>query len=186
MSAVSFEEAQAVLARADRLHSVAEIDAALDRMAASITEKIGGSEPLVICVMQGGLIPTGLLLSRLSFPLQIDYLHASRYGGKTRGGELDWKVLPHHELKGRTILLVDDIHDEGVTLKAIMEHCKQHGAAQVLSAVLINKSHERKDALPADFVGLDVVDRYLFGYGMDYKGHLRNAPGIYAVCSGDE
>ncbi len=182
----SFETAQAVLARAECLHSVAEVDAAFDRMAAAITEAIGEREPLVICVMQGGLIPTGLLLSRLSFPLQVDYLHASRYGGRTRGGELDWKVLPHHELSGRTVLLVDDIHDEGVTLKAIMAHCKQHGAAQVLSAVLINKLHERKAAPPADFVGLDVVDRYLFGYGMDYKGHLRNAPGIYAVCSDDE
>jgi len=183
---VSFEEAQAVLSRADCLHSVAEIDAAFERMAASITQEIGDREPLVICVMQGGLIPTGLLLSRLSFPLQIDYLHASRYAGKTRGGELDWKVLPHHELKGRTVLLVDDIHDEGITLKAIIEYCKQQGADTVLSAVLINKLHERKDAPPADFVGLDVVDRYLFGYGMDYKGHLRNAPGIYAVCSDDE
>ncbi len=183
---VSFDEAQAVLARAECLHSVDEINVAFDQMANAITEKIGDSEPLVICVMQGGLIPTGLLLSRLSFPLQIDYLHASRYGGKTRGGELDWKVLPHHELKGRTVLLVDDIHDEGVTLKAIIEYCKDHGAETVLSAVLINKLHERKAAAPADFVGLNVVDRYLFGYGMDYKGHLRNAAGIYAVCSDDE
>jgi len=183
---ISFEEAQAVLARADCLHTAAEVDAAFDQMATSITQQIGEREPLVICVMQGGLIPTGLLLSRLGFPLQIDYLHASRYGGKTRGGELDWQVLPHHELKGRVVLLVDDIHDEGVTLSAIIDYCKQHGAAEVLSAVLINKQHERKAASPADFVGLDVVDRYLFGYGMDYKGHLRNAPGIYAVCSEDE
>ena len=183
---VSFEEAQAVLSRAECLHTVDEINVAFDQMAAAITDQIGESEPLVICVMQGGLIPTGLLLSRLSFPLQIDYLHASRYGGRTRGGELDWKVLPHHELQGRTVLLVDDIHDEGVTLKAIIEHCKAHGAETVLSAVLINKVHDRKGAPPADFVGLDVVDRYLFGYGMDYKGHLRNASGIYAVYSDDE
>lgn len=183
---VSFEAAQAVLARADCLHSSAEVDAAFDRMAASITQQIGDSEPLVICVMQGGLISTGLLLARLHFPLQIDYIHASRYGGETRGGELDWKVAPHHDLKGRTVLLVDDIHDEGITLKAIIDYCKQQGAAQVLSAVLVNKLHQRKCTPAADFVGLDVEDRYLFGYGMDYKGHLRNAPGIYAVCSDDE
>ncbi len=183
---VSFETAQAVLARADCLHTIAEVDAAFDRMAASITQQLGDSAPLVICVMQGGLIATGLLLSRLQFPLQVDYIHASRYGGETRGGELDWKVAPHHELKGRTVLLVDDIHDEGITLQAIIDFCEQQGAARVVSAVLVNKLHDRKHAPLADFVGLNVVDRYLFGYGMDYKGYLRNAPGIYAVCSDDE
>jgi len=183
---VSFETAQAVLARADCLHSSAEVDAAFDHMAAAITQQIGTSGPLVISVMQGGLISTGLLLSRLHFPLQIDYVHASRYGGETQGGVLDWKVTPHHELKGRTVLLVDDIHDEGITLQAIIDYCEQQGAAQVMSAVLVNKLHDRKRAPLADFVGLNVVDRYLFGYGMDYKGYLRNAPGIYAVCSDDE
>jgi len=183
---VSFEVAQAVFERADCLYTVAEVEKAFDQMAASIAHQIGDSKPLVICVMQGGLIPAGLLLSRLPFPLQIDYIHASRYGGETCGGELDWKVAPHHDLKGRTVLLVDDIHDEGVTLQAIIEYCEQQGAARVMSAVLVNKLHERKSAPSADFVGIDVEDRYLFGYGMDYKGHLRNAPGIYAVCSEDE
>ncbi len=183
---VSFKTAQAVLARADCLHTGAEVDAAFDRMAAAITQQLGDSEPLVICVMQGGLISTGLLLARLHFPLQIDYIHASRYGGGTRGGALDWKVAPHHDLTGRTILLVDDIHDEGVTLKAIIDYCQQQGASRVMSAVLVNKQHARKCEPLADFVGLNVVDRYLFGYGMDYKGYLRNAPGIYAVCSDDE
>lgn len=183
---VTFEQAQAVFSRADRLHTVAEVDAGFDHMATAITNEIGESEPLVLCVMQGGLIPTGLLLSRLHFPLQIDYIHASRYGGETRGGELDWKVAPHQSVSGRTVLLVDDIHDEGITLEAIIDYCEKQGAARVLSAVLVNKLHDRKRARAADFVGLDVEDRYLFGYGMDYKGYLRNAPGIFAVCRDDE
>lgn len=184
--AVTFEEAQAVLSRADRLHTRNEVDAAIDQMAAAITTEIGDCEPLVICVMQGGLIPAGLLLSRLHFPLQIDYIHASRYGGATRGGELDWRVVPHLSLSGRTILLVDDIHDEGITLEAIIDYCEKQGASRVMSAVLVNKLHQRKGKRAADFVGLDVEDRYLFGFGMDYKGHLRNVPGIYAASRDDE
>lgn len=181
MSNVSLQEIREVNARAERIYSKEDIDDAYDRLAAAITERLRERNPLVISVMVGGLIPTGQLLPRLDFPLQMDYLHATRYRGKTQGGELHWLVRPSHSLQDRVILLVDDILDEGVTLAAICEACRQAGAREVYTAVLLNKLHKRKSGLEADFVGLDVEDRYVFGCGMDYKGYLRNVPGVYAI-----
>ncbi len=175
------QEARAVLEQADCLHDAAAVDAALDRLAAEITARLGERNPLVLCIMQGGLIPGGLLLPRLEFPLQMDYIHATRYGGGTRGGELRWIVRPCASLQGRVVLLIDDIHDEGLTLDAIARDCQAAGATAVYSAVLVNKRHSRKHGLSADFAGLDVEDRYVFGCGMDYHGYLRNLPAIYAV-----
>ena len=125
---------------------------------------------------------SGKLLTRLAFPLQIDYLHATRYRNNTQGSELEWHRLPALSLHGRDVLILDDILDEGATLAAVVAHCRAQGAARVLTAVLVDKHHERKvPGIRADFVGLRVEDRYLYGYGMDYRGYLRNAAGIYAV-----
>ncbi len=181
------QHSEAVLARADCIFTGEQVDAALTVMAGAIERRIGGSNPLVVCVLTGALIPTGLLLPRLRFPLQVDYLHATRYGGETSGGELRWIVKPHHDLKDRVVLLVDDILDEGVTLAALQAYCRQQGAREVLSAVLVEKVHDRKHpSVSAEFVGLQVPDRYVFGTGMDYKGYLRNVAGIYAAQAQDE
>ena len=170
-----------MLAAADCLYTTAEVHQAVDRLATEITEQLADSNLLVLTIMQGGLITAGQLLPRLGFPLQIDYIHASRYAGGTQGGELRWIVKPSCPLAGRSLLLIDDIHDEGLTLEAISHDCRQAGASEIHSAVLVNKRHERKQQLQADFAGLEVPDRYVFGFGMDYKGYLRNAAGIYAV-----
>jgi len=178
---VSPEHLQEVRAQADCLHSGADVASALDRMAAAITEEYRDRNPLLICVMNGGLIVTGGLMLRLDFPLEQDYMHATRYRGATRGGELHWAVEPRIPLRDRDVLVIDDILDEGYTLAAIVEHCRQAGARSVKSVVLVEKLHDRKHGIAADFVGLQVPDRYVFGYGMDYKGFLRNANGIFAV-----
>ena len=179
--AITAKEAQQVYKQADCLYNARQVEAALDRMAAEITRRLGSSDPLVMCILRGGMIPAGMLIPRLDFPLQIDYVHATRYAGGTRGGEIQWLVTPSSSLAGRTVLLIDDILDEGRTLAAIIESCKAAGAKEIYSAVLVNKLHDRKNNMTADFCGLDVEDRYVFGYGMDYKGYLRNARGIYAV-----
>ena len=179
---VDAEQARAVQAEADLLYSVDEVEAALDRMAEAIAARLADSDPLVLCVLTGAIIPAGKLVARLDFPLQLDYIHATRYRSGTRGGELDWIARPRQSLKGRTVLVVDDILDEGLTLAAILDHCRAEGAAAVYSAALVEKRHDRKpEGLKADFIGLEVEDRYVFGYGMDYHEYLRNAPGIYAV-----
>ena len=168
---------------ADCLVGEREVEAALDRMAAGITARLADRNPLVYTVMNGGLIFAGRLLPRLPFALELAYLHATRYGHALKGALLDWRVRPTQDVRGRTVLVLDDILDEGRTLLAIIEYLQAEGAREVLSAVLVHKVHERKarPGMRADFTGLDVEDRFLFGCGMDYQGYWRNAPGIYAV-----
>ena len=178
---ITAQEASKVLATAQCCYNKVEIEKAIDQMAKDITEQLGKLEPLLLCVMNGGLIITGDLLLRLDFPLDYDYIHATRYAGKTRGADLNWISKPHKSLAGRHVLIVDDILDEGITLKELIKYCEQEGVSSVRTAVLVNKLHDRKYLDTADFIGLTVEDRYVFGYGMDYKGYLRNVPGIYAV-----
>lgn len=178
------EHIREVSAKASCLYSKAEVDAALDKMASEISTTLSHSNPLFLCVVIGGIVPLGNLLPRLDFPLEVDYVHATRYRNDTKGKDLQWKVKPSVNMQGRTVVVVDDILDGGVTLGAIIEYCKEKGASKVYSAVLVDKCHAR---LPdghakADFSGLEVGNHYVFGYGMDYKGYLRNAPGIYIVA----
>ena len=167
----------------DLLCTPAEVDGAIDRLAREITWELSGRRPLLLAVMLGGMIPAARLACRLDFPLDLDYAHATRYRGDTRGAELHWYAKPRAPLEGRTVLVVDDILDEGLTLAAVLAHCRELGAQAVYSAVLVHKCHDRKSpALErADFTGLEVPDRYVFGCGMDYKGQLRHLRGIYAV-----
>lgn len=176
-----FTESEQVREQADCLFDKEQVSAAVNKLAAMISSELAHSYPIVIGIMNGGLIPLGLLMPQLDFPLQMDYLHATRYRDKTHGSDMQWLVSPKIPLLGRTVLLVDDIHDEGITLESIKRFCEQQGAGKIYTAVLVNKIHDRKNNTCADFVGLDIPDRYVFGYGMDYKGMLRNAPGIFAV-----
>ena len=174
------EEIGIVKQQALQLHSAAEVETALDRMATAITQKLSGSNPLVLCVINGGIIATGKLLPRLDFPLNLDSIHASRYRNQTSGSDIHWLFKPTTPLKGRTVLVVDDILDEGHTLQAIVEYCREQGTTAVFTAALFDKQLGVDKPLTLDFVGLEVANHYLFGYGMDYKGYLRNAPGVYA------
>lgn len=165
------------------LFNTEDIARALDDIAGHITSELADSNPVLLCVMNGGLIFTGQLATRLHFPLQMDYVHATRYREQLSGAELHWRVTPATVLRGRTVLILDDIFDVGETLSAIKTWCEDAGAAKVYTAVLIDKQHKRKTAAlkKADFTALHAEDFYLFGYGMDYKGYWRNAPGIYAA-----
>ena len=178
----SAEHALAVYRQADCLYTWEQVESAVDRLAKAVTTAVGGEAPVVLAVMTGAVIPVAELLQRLDFPLELDYVHATRYGDATRGGELEWIARPRTGLEGRTVLVVDDILDEGDTLAAIVADCREQGAQAVYSAVMVEKRHERRrPGVEADFVGLEVEDRYVFGCGMDYKGYLRNVPGIFAV-----
>lgn len=174
------DEIRQVERDAIELHSRAEVEAALDQMAQAISAQLAEQNPLLLCVINGGIPVTGQLLTRLSFPLTLDSIHASRYRNATSGNDIHWLFTPTTSLEGRVVLIVDDILDEGLTLKAIVDWCYQHGAKAVYSAVLAEKQLEQEKPIQADFVGLTVANHYVFGYGMDYKGYLRNAAGIYA------
>ncbi len=182
MSRISLEEARRVLAEAELLYTAREVDRAVDRLAAEITRDLADRNPLILSVLTGGIVLTGHLVTRLEFPLQLDYLHATRYRGATHGGELAWIAHPRFPLASRHLLIVDDILDEGLTLQAVVAHCREAGAASVSTAVLVRKRHDRRPpGVDADYVGLEVEDRYVFGFGMDYHDYHRNLHGIYAV-----
>lgn len=181
MSTLS-EECKQVLAAASIVHDEAAVSAAYDRMAAVLTQRVGHSAPVIMPIMMGGLFVAAEVTQRLRFPLQMDYLHASRYRGKIHGGDLIWKVMPSIDLAGRVVVVIDDILDEGHTLAAVQRALHAQEPAEVITAVLVQKNHDRRDpAAEVDIVGLETDDRYLFGCGMDYKGYMRQFPAIYAV-----
>lgn len=179
---ITFEEAQDIIAQSEEIISASEIQNAYDAMGKAITYDLELSDPLVLVVMNGALIPAGQLLTRLNFPFQIGYLHASRYNGKLEGTSLNWIAQPSVDVKDRVVLLVEDIFDEGTTLKEIVRVLNEMGAQVVYTAALLNKVHDRK---PKDFkvnyIGVDCPDRYIFGCGMDYHEYWRNLPGIWAL-----
>lgn len=158
------------------------IDEALDSLAEKLNEHMADKCPVVLTVLQGGLIFTGQLLPRLNFTLEQDYVHASRYHGTQSGSELRWHARPRTALQDRDVLLLDDIYDEGKTLYEIARYCRHQEAASVTTAVLLQKNHTgaRSDLLP-DFVALEVEDKYVFGFGMDLGQYWRNSNGIFVL-----
>lgn len=172
----------ALLTRAELIHTPEAVQAALDAMAAEVEARMAGHDPVLLAVMTGGLYPAVWLSSRFGFPHQVDYVHVTRYEGETRGGQIRWRARPRLNLRGRAVLIVDDILDEGLTLAAIEEYCRAEGAADVRTAVLVEKIHDRnRSGVVPDFRGLQVPDRYVFGCGMDYREYFRNLPAIYAL-----
>ncbi|MGQ0699679.1 MAG: hypoxanthine-guanine phosphoribosyltransferase [Panacagrimonas sp.] len=179
------EDAMQVRAQADCLHEASAVQGAFDALAQVITRDYAGRNPLVLCVMNGGLYPTSEITRRLDFAFEQDYLHATRYRGATEGGGLVWKRQPDAQaIAGREVLVIDDILDEGHTLVAIRRALNEFRPAGLRVAVLVDKLHDRRAAgAHAEYVGLMVEDRYVFGCGMDYKEYWRQLPAIYAVKS---
>jgi len=175
-------EALRVLREADCVCDAAAVNAAYDRLAAALSAEYGGRNPLVLAVMIGGMVPAAEILKRVEFPFEMDYLHATRYRGATSGGGLLWKRQPDAVLGGRHVLVIDDILDEGHTLVAVRKALQEFAPASLKVAVLADKLHDRRASeAHAEFIGLSVPDRYVFGCGMDYKEYWRQLPAIYAV-----
>jgi len=170
-----------------QLYTYEEINQALDRLADKLNLQLKGEAPLVLCVMQGGLIFAGQLIPKLHCMLEIDYIHATRYNNQTSGGELRWKAYPDKSLNNRTVLILDDILDEGKTLQSIIRYCESQDASKIISAVLCKKIHARcvsDDSITTaltENIALTVEDDYVFGFGMDYNGQYRQLDSIYAL-----
>lgn len=179
------EKAWEIYRTADLIHSPQEVTDAVTRLAGEISLLLSGKYPLILSVMTGATVFAGQLLPLLNFPLDFDYVQVSRYGDAIRGGQMIWKVPPPAGVKGRVVLVLDDILDEGITLAEIHASVLELGAAACYSAVLAEKETGRPKPVRADFVGLGVPDRFVFGYGMDAHGLWRNLPAIYALKKED-
>jgi hypoxanthine phosphoribosyltransferase len=175
------DEARAILDTADEICSAQMVNAAVVRMADEINARLAGTFPLVLAIMGGAVVFSGHLLPRLRFPLEFDYIHVSRYGDKTRGSQISWKVEPRENVEGRTVLVLDDILDEGATLAEVKRRILGLGAMAFYSAVFSNKDIGRDKPITPDFVGLTLPNRFVFGFGMDVSGAWRNLPAVYAV-----
>lgn len=169
------------LERSELVVSADEIQAAIGRLAAEIEQRLAEAYPLALVVMGGAVVFAGQLLPRLRFPLDVDYIHATRYGASTRGGGVAWRVSPAEQVRGRSVLVLDDILDGGQTMCAIRDRLLQQGAAAFHCAVLVEKILDRPKPLRPDFVGARIPDRFVFGCGMDAKGYWRNLPEIRAM-----
>ena len=187
MEDLSHQDIRQILANAEILISEEEINSAIDRVAENIEATIQNQVPIFLCVMKGGAMFTSALMQRIKSPMILDYVHVDRYRDKTQGGSIHWHKEPDTSIEDRLVVIVDDILDEGYTLRELIAYCEAKGAKKVLSAVLLKKNLNNKPTdTTADFIGMEVSDRYVIGWGMDYKGYLRNQSCIYAIDESDE
>jgi len=181
--------ARALLENAEEIFDPDTVQASVRRMAATLNQRFGDAEkqefPLVLGVMGGAVVFTGSLLPQLTFPLEFDYIHVSRYGDDDQGGKVVWKVVPRPTVSGRTVLVLDDILDEGETLAHVKARLLEMGAKEVIIAVFADKNIGKPKPVKADIVGLTIPNRFVVGFGMDVYGYWRNLPGLWAIRNED-
>ena len=179
------QQARQLLADSEVLFTADEVNAGTARIAQALNRDYADQHPLILSVMGGAVVFSGQLLPQLNFPLDFDIVQASRYGDKTVGAQLTWRVAPRDNIVGRDVIILDDILDEGITLAAIVDLVKRTGAKSVACAVFCVKDYgdeiNAKKPLKAEYVGIVVPNRFIYGYGMDVSGAWRNLPAIYAV-----
>jgi len=185
-----YTRARALLTNAEEIVSADQVQAAVRHVADVLNQRFdkdeAGEFPLVLGVMGGAVVFTGHLLPQLTFPLEFDYIHVTRYGDLDRGGEVVWKVIPRQDVKGRTIIIVDDILDEGETLAHVKQRLLDMGAAEVILAVFADKELGKVKPVYADIVGLTVPNQFVGGFGMDAHGYWRNLPGLWVIRDADK
>ncbi len=169
------------LKQAEIIHSEQAVTKAISDIAIKLNQDYAAKQPIVISVMNGAMYFTGQLMPKLSFPLELNYVHATRYRGEIKGNKIKWIVKPTIAVKNRHVLILDDILDEGVTLKSIVDECKLLGAKEVKVAVLAEKILDKSKPISADYIELTLPNRYVFGCGMDVHNWWRNLPAIYAL-----
>ena len=183
------ERARSLIQNAEEIFDAAAVQQSVARVAAILNERFDRADdetfPLVLGVMGGAVVFVGQVLPQLRFPLEFDYIHVSRYGDDDQGGQVVWKVIPRPNVAGRTIIVLDDILDEGETLAHVKQRLLDMGAAEVLIAVFADKDIGREKPVQADIVGLTIPNKFVVGFGMDVYGYWRNLPGLWAIRQED-
>lgn len=179
------KKARSLLADAECIVDETAVQAAVSDVARQLNQRFDHEEnaifPLVLGIMGGAVVFSGQLLTQLSFPLEFDYIHVTRYGSRDRGGRIEWKVEPRADVRGRTVLVLDDILDEGETLAHVKQRLLDMGAADVILVVFADKDIGKGKPCKPDYVGITLPNKFVVGYGMDAYGYWRNLPGIWAI-----
>jgi hypoxanthine phosphoribosyltransferase len=159
-----------------------EVDAAFSRLAGALQPLVDAAPCTLLGVLMGGLLPLARITGLLRGDFLLDGCRISRYGDATEGGTLEMPWAPRLPMAGRTVIIIDDIFDQGLTLEYAAAHCRAAGAAQVLTAVLVSKRHARQlTAFRPDHVGLEIGDEFVFGAGLDHRQHWRHLAEIRAL-----
>ena len=172
---------QALIRKSSVIYSEIEIKTVIKNIADQVNQTIKTDDLYVLCVMNGALIFAGQLLPRLEKNIQYSYIHATRYAASLTGGPIHWLVKPSKDIEGKTVLILDDILDEGITLREIVTTCEAMKAKAIYTAVLFDKDIVKEKSYIPNFIGLKVPNRFVFGYGLDCKGLGRNLPHLYAL-----
>lgn len=184
-----YKRSRDLIKNAEEIFDAATVKAAVTRVAGTLNAQFGNPAdeafPLVLGVMGGAVVFTGQLLTQLDFPLEFDYIHVTRYGDDDKGGQVVWKVIPRSNVEGRTIIVVDDILDEGETLAHVKQRLLDMGAAEVILVVFADKDLKKAKPVQADIIGLTIPNKFVVGFGMDVYGYWRNLPGLWAIREED-
>ncbi len=172
---------QELISKSSVIYSEIEIKIVIQNIADQVNQTIKTDDLYVLCVMNGALIFAGQLLPRLEKNIQYSYVHATRYASSLTGGPIHWLVKPPIDIEGKTVLILDDILDEGMTLREIAATCLAMKAKAIFTAVLFDKEIAKEKSYLPNFIGLKVPNRFVFGYGLDCKGLGRNLPHLYAL-----
>jgi hypoxanthine phosphoribosyltransferase len=159
-----------------------EIQKKVRELGQRITCDFANDDLLLIGVLNGAFIFTADLAREIDLPLQIDFIRVASYGtGSSSSGTITFTKDVERPVTGKKIVLVEDIVDTGRTIHRLQQHFLQHGAGSVHICTLIDKKERREVAVRADYVGFEVAEGFLVGYGLDFAEQYRNLPDVYSL-----
>jgi len=166
--------------------SEAEIREAVSRLAMEISRDYAGKQPLMLGVLKGAFIFLADLVREIEVPLTVDFIRAQSYKGDTTTGEVVVSMGDVLDLRGKDVLVVEDIVDTGTTVSCLMDYLAISEPASLKLCSLLDKPSRRETSVEIDYLGFVVPDRFIVGYGTDLDQAWRNLPGIYALEGGDD
>ena len=159
-----------------------EIAKAVDRLASEIKRDYQGKQPLLIGVLKGSFVFMADLIRQLDLPLELDFIRLSSYGAaRESSGKVRVVQGVKTPIKGRDVLVIEDIVDTGITTSFLFDYLKRKKPASLKLCALTDKPSRRRVPVSIDYLGLSLPDKFVVGYGLDFDQRFRNLPDIYAL-----
>lgn len=158
-----------------------DVIASIDKVAEKINSDLNGVRPLFVCVLNGAFMFASDLIRRITLECEISFLKVASYEGTQSTGKVKQLIGLNEDIKGRTVVLIEDIVDTGETMVMLLEQLRGLGAADVRIATLLYKPDSCRDDLKPDYVGISIPPDFIVGYGLDYNGYGRNLTDIYTL-----